>query len=418
MRLLDRLTRWLRRNALTTLLPSRGMVDLNPRRGRTPSPTDLLGELKSTAWTCASINAGVCASLPPRLFLTVDRGGPSRHPTRKLDSATLTRLNLPHTPFTAPGSQVEEVVDHPLLSLLRQVNPTHNSFDLWELTQLSLEVHGSAYWLLDHDPVLDLPRAIWILPTHLVTPRREPNSPRLVDAYEVRGQAVQRFTPEQVVHFRYPDPRDPYTSGLSPLKACFDQATLVSDFAALKRSVYENAALPSVLITSADGLGPEERQRLEHEWQRKLKGGGQGSAIVADADMKVTVLSHSMGDLAALADLKASKEDIANAFHVPLPFLSGDTNLANMQAADHLHKSLAILPRLRRRDEKLNEQLLPRFDPAGRVFFATPDPTPANQAFLLAQEQADLKRGVRTINEVRAARGLGPSQGADASRFR
>lgn len=82
------------------------------------------------------------------------------------------------------------------------------------------------------------------------------------------------------------------------------------------------------------------------------------------------------------------------------------------------HPWLAILPRLRRRDEKLNEQLLPRFDPAGRVFFATPDPTPANQAFLLAQEQADLKRGVRTINEVRAARGLGPSQGADASRFR
>jgi hypothetical protein len=77
-----------------------------------------------------------------------------------------------------------------------------------------------------------------------------------------------------------------------------------------------------------------------------------------------------------------------------------------MQAADHLHKSLTILPRLRRRDEKLNEQLLPHIDPTGQLFFATPDPTPANQSFLLQQEQADLKLGVRTINEVRAARGL------------
>ena len=161
-----------------------------------------------------------------------------------------------------------------------------------------------------------------------------------------------------------------------------------------------------MLLTPDEGISPEERTRLERQWHEKLSRGGQGRALVSDASLKVTVLSHSMGDLAALADLKASKEDIANAFHVPLPFLSGDTNLANMQAADHLHKSLAIVPRLRRRDEKLNEQLVPFFDPTGRLFFATPDPTPANQDFGLAQEQADLKLGVRTINEIRSTRGL------------
>ena len=112
-----------------------------------------------------------------------------------------------------------------------------------------------------------------------------------------------------------------------------------------------------------------------------------------------------MGDLAALADMKATKEDIANAFHVPLPFLSGDTNLANMQAADHLHKTLAILPRLRRRDEKLNEQLIPLFDPTGRLFFHSPDPTPANQQFLLQQEQADLRSA--SARSTRCARRAG-----------
>ena len=64
------------------------------------------------------------------------------------------------------------------------------------------------------------------------------------------------------------------------------------------------------------------------------------------------------------------------------------------------------MPRLRRRDEKLNEQLIPLYDPTGRLFFHTPDATPANQQFLLAQEQADLRWGVRTINEVRASRGM------------
>jgi hypothetical protein len=41
----------------------------------------------------------------------------------------------------------------------------------------------------------------------------------------------------------------------------------------------------------------------------------------------------SMGDVAAMAAMGKTKEDIANAFHVPLAFLSTQTNLANVQAA-------------------------------------------------------------------------------------
>ena len=34
-------------------------------RGRPPTPTELLAELKATTWTCATLNAGACASFPP-----------------------------------------------------------------------------------------------------------------------------------------------------------------------------------------------------------------------------------------------------------------------------------------------------------------------------------------------------------------
>src|SRR5439155_10960281 len=122
-------------------------------------------------------------------------------------------------------------------------------------------------------------------------------------------------------------------------------------------SVYDNHGLPGVVLPPDEAIGQEERDRLEKQWRQKFQRGGQGKALVAESSLRVTLLSQSMGDLAALADMRATKEDVANAFHVPLPFLSGDTNLANMQAADHLHKTLAIVPRLRRRDEKLNEQL-------------------------------------------------------------
>ena len=87
----------------------------------------------------------------------------------------------------------------------------------------------------------------------------------------------------------------------------------------------------------------EERKRLETQWRQMLRRGGQGSALVAEESFKVTVLAHSMGDLAALADMKATKEDITNVFHVPLAFLSSETNLANLQAAGHQHASKAVL---------------------------------------------------------------------------
>lgn len=407
--LLHRIARWLvRKTAPASLLPasSNNFADVY-RRIRQPSSADLLGELKNTAWTCATINASVCAAFPPRLYVATGKTqAPPRCATRSLNTASLLQLRAAQPRLAK--HHVEEVIDHPLLTLFRQVNPIHNSFDLWELTELSLETMGSAYWLLDFDPLLHIPSAIWLLPAHLVSPKRAANSSRLVDSYEYRGQSVQSFSPDRVVHFRFPDPRDPYNAGMSPLRACFEQAALASEYAAMKRSVYDNTGLPSVVLTPSEPIGPIERERLEKLWQQKFVRGGQGKALVAESALSVTLLSQSMGDLAALADMKATKEDIANAFQIPLPFLTGETNLANMQAADHLHKSLAILPRLRRRDEKLNEQIIPLYDATGRLFFQTQDPTPANQQFLLQQEQSDLRNGVRTINEVRASRGLAP----------
>ena len=69
---------------------------------------------------------------------------------------------------------------------------------------------------------------------------------------------------------------------------------------------------------------------------------------------------------------------------------------------------LAIHPRLLRRDQKLNEQLIPRFDPSKRLFLASEDPVQGNQDLDLKQDEQDLKYGVTSINEQRADRGMEP----------
>ncbi len=339
--LLYRFAAWLARKTLPDALTGSQwsgttFVDTY-RRNRAPTPNELLAELKNTAWTCASINAAVCASFQPRLYVITRHNQPRpKCLTRALPPRLEDRLRgEPWLGHRTKGAQtIEEVTDHPLLTLLSQVNPIHNSLDLWELTTLYQEVHGSAYWLLDLDPVLGTPRQVWILPSQNVTPRREPDSPNLVDYYQYRtGTREDRFRPDQVIQFRYPDPRDPYTGGLSPLRACFEQVALTSEFAAFKKARFENSAIPDAVVSPEDTLGEEERDRLETQWNQRFRRGGTGKVVVAESALRVQLLQHSMGDLAALADVQATKEDIANAFHIPIAFLTTQTNLANLQAA-------------------------------------------------------------------------------------
>jgi HK97 family phage portal protein len=389
-------------------------IDLYHRH-RNPSPNELLAELKGTAWSCASINASICATYAPNLYVITKHNQPRpKCATAPISVKKFQRLQAMKWlgPKLKSAAMVEEVTDHPLLDLLQAPTAPLNTmgpFDLWELTTLYQEVHGCAYWYLERDPLLGVPGRIWVLPSQNMTPVREANSPNLIDSFRYRSMGKeQRFAPEDIIPFRYPDPRSPYTSGLSPLRACFEQVSLTSDFAALKQAKFDNRAIPDALISPTQVIGEEERDRLERQWNAKLRQGGAGRVIVAESEMKVEVLQHSLGDLALLADIKATAEQICNAFHVPVAFMTTQTNLANLQASQAQHMAQAISPRLQRRDEKLNSTLVPLFDPSGRLFLASEDPVPVDQNAALQQLQTDLEQGILSINEVRAGRGLPP----------
>lgn len=380
------------------------------RKQRIPTEWELLQELKLTAWTCATINSSVTADFPPKLYVRTFEGQKEPRVKRKsVDSAH------PAVIANKGAAKVEEVIEHPVLDLLQQVNPTHNAFDLWEITQLYLEVHGVAYWLLSINDFTKTPESIWALPPYRVRPVRLNQSSQIVDYYEYNQLGnIQKFAPEQIIRFAIPDPKDPYLYGYSPLKACFEQVRLNSEYTAMKRAVYDNTGIPSVIVSPQETISDEEKTRLENEWSAKFRHGGQGKVLVTETATKIEVLSHSLGDLAALAEMKATKEDIANAFHVPMPYLSGDTNLANMQAAERFHMKLCIGPRLSRRDQKLNERLIPFYDTSGRLFFESDDPVKGNKEELHAQQIRDIRAGIKTRNEVRAERGLPPVDGGDA----
>lgn len=389
------------------------------RSRRQPTSEDLLREVKNTAYACAMINASTCASFPFRLFVKTSPG--QAEPiakTMKLDRIEKKRLHS--VPWLrnmlTKADDIQEIVEHPVLELFKHVNPIMNSHDLLELTTFYQEIFGEAYWFIIRDN-LGRPIEIWPIPTQfvyvppIVNPADPTNltaafAPDHYDFYMYSGS--MRVPAENVIVFLYPDPRNPFTRGLSPLRAAFEHVTLNSEFIAHKQALWENRARPDAIISPGEVIGQEERDRLEDELNEKFRRGGAGKILVAESSLSIAPLSWPLNETALIGEHDVTKEDTCNSFGVPVSYLTKDVNLSILDASGELYMTHTIRPRLNRRDQKITERLLPLYDPTGRLFVAAEDPVPEDLAAKREQERVDLEHGTVTINEVRAERGLPP----------
>src|SRR5262245_18433772 len=88
-----------RKSAPTAPASTSSLLLDNYPRPSVPTPHELLNQLKHSAWTCASINAAVCASHPARLFVQpTPTQSPTRLPTRSLPPNS--------RPFLSPKLQI------------------------------------------------------------------------------------------------------------------------------------------------------------------------------------------------------------------------------------------------------------------------------------------------------------------------
>ena len=84
--------------------------------------------------------------------------------------------------------------------------------------------------------------------------------------------------------------------------------------------------------------------------------------------------------MAFLQGRKWTREEICNCYGVPISKLTTDNvNRANAESGDYSYMKDTILPRLKKIEQKLNEQLLPMYD--DRLFCAFDNPVPADKHY-------------------------------------
>jgi phage portal protein BeeE len=376
------------------------------RRG--PAPARLVESFKQVVYACATLNAGGVARVPLRLYATTGAGQARPRafagPVRVGRRGRLERLaRLPYLARQmAAAESVDEITAHPLLDALDRPNPHFDRPGLLAYLVLCLDVVGTAYVRPEGAAGLP-PERLWPLQAHLVKPVAGASA--APESYTYLGETIPAAG---LVRFRHLSLREPYGSGYAPAAAAAGYAGLEDKWVSIQDQILGRGPAPQAMVGPSDPkqpFGDEARRRIEALFRSRQAGAAAGGVLVVDDAYTYTPLSYRPTDLSGLEIGRYNLERTANCFGVPLPFLTGETNLANLQAAELQHGRHAVEPRCVLLAGALTLWAR-RFDP--RLFFAFDPAVAEDEERESKVADTRLKNGSLTINEVRLEGGYEP----------
>lgn len=295
--------------------------------------------------------------------------------------------------------------EHPLRELFREVNPFDTTVTLWMKTMMFLELTGNAYWYLGGvaggkqagaNPVSE----IWIIPSQYM--RVIPDDESYIGGYEYScGGVRERFSPEEIVHLRYPSPESVYY-GRGPLQAAADSVEAHAAMKRAERRSFEIGAFPGLAISTEEKLSPGVRQRLEEAFERGFSGADRaGRTLILEQGLKVRPFTLSPREMDFMQSSRMTRDEILAVFGVPAAVagISEDVNRASAEAMLYTFAENTILPKLRLIEAQLTQDICRRF--GHRIAARFNSPVPAVRAEDRADMEMRLRYGVTTPQEER-----------------
>jgi phage portal protein BeeE len=375
---------------------------------RAHTPARLVESFRQVVYACATLNASGVARVPLRLYATT--GGGQLRPRAFAGPVLVRRRDrldrLASLPYLArqmaAADSVDEITDHPLLDALDRPNPHFDRPGLLAYLVLCLDVVGTAYVRPEGAAGLP-PERLWPLQAHLVKPVSGPSAAPA--SYTYLGETIPA---DDLVRFRHVSLREPYGGGYAPAAAAAGYAGLEDKWVSIQEQILGRGPAPQAMVGPSDPkmpFGKETRTRLEADMRRKHSGAAAGDVLIVDEAYTYTPLTYRPTDLSGLEIGKYNLERTANCFGTPLPFLTGDTNLANLQAAELQHGRHAVEPRCVLLAGVLTLWAR-QFDP--RLFFAFDPAVQEDEEREAKVRDTKLKNGSLTINEARLEDGYEP----------
>lgn len=314
----------------------------------------------------------------------------------------------------------EVLREHPLLQLLCRPSAASCGPDLLEAWYGHLLVAGNAY--MEAVSVAGRVREL-----HVLRPDRMrvvPGPDGWPEAYEyAAGGEVVRFEQDveqgirPILHVALFHPTNDHY-GLSPLEAAAFGIDIHNAAGGWNKALLDNSARPSgaLVYAAKDGnLSGEQFERLKDELERGFQGArNAGRPLLLEGGLDWKPMALSPRDMDFIEAKHVAAREIALALGVPPMLLGipGDNTYSNYQEANRTFWRQTVLPLVWRTVKALSAWLGPAF---GDRLDLRPD---LNRIEALSAEREALWERVRkadflTVNEKRAAVGLGPVEGGD-----
>lgn len=369
-------------------------------------PNDYAKQIKAykgIVFACVKYKSNAVGSIPFKLYTTQAnsrkfRWTPTREVSRKHKDFLFSEKIF--QPYLKAADNVEEIIEHPILELLMNVNGHKNALDLRFETEMFLSLTGNNYWYLPKNS-LDKPAVIWIIHPQYMKP--VPNDDGTIKEYIYkRGVKTIHYKPDEIIHFTQSSPHSHYY-GMGDVAGAADAIGLRDYMTEYEQAIFKNMGYPDVVLKSSQHLNEEKSKQIARMWMKSQGGiGKMGGVKVTDSTMEIIPfgMMHPR-DMQYKTGWDTMREEVCAGFGVPISFFTDKSSaLGTSDKDERRFARYTVLPDIRRQVEKLNEQLIPMYD-GGGYFIGFPNPVPEDIELKIKQTEMLAKNGIITLDEAR-----------------
>lgn len=285
------------------------------------------------------------------------------------------------------------------LNLLKKPNPFMSQYELLERHSMFMDLTGKSFWYISKDGI-NRPKEIWLInPMNMwIVPDKENYIKGYI--YKVGAQEIP-LDVDEVIFFNNPDPYNPY-SGIGPAQAAAKALEIDKYSAEWNRNFFYNNAEPSGILTVPESLNDDSYERLKEQWKDQHQGVDNAKKMaILEGGMDYKSIQTSPKDMDFVNLRDKVRDEILRIFKVPETLLGGteSSNRASAETAEYSFGKNCLKPRLKKLQDKLNNELLPMFGEQGIELKFT-DPVPENKEFI-SQVILDNVDKTITKNEAR-----------------
>ncbi|PHR91978.1 MAG: hypothetical protein COA69_09440 [Robiginitomaculum sp.] len=266
--------------------------------------------------------------------------------------------------------ELETNLDHPLSLLFHRPNPFLSQSALFQITEMWMGLRGECIWVLLNSAGQvgsgSAPEEIWPMSPELFEPRLEGG--RMIgwwfkpDARSPLGGAGARIPLglNEVVQFKYPNPKDPYR-GISPLSAAANGIDLDMLIEEYNRRIVMNGAEPGGILTFDGDMDPDEQKFALEKWNQRHEGGhNQKRTAILKGGWNYQQLALSPKDLEYAESKRWNRDGVLAILGTPKSIvgITDDLNYATQKGQDKNFWDKTLLPDVRLIEDTIDSTIM------------------------------------------------------------